>query len=59
MNRGKQGVQIIPIPKAAWCDHWVQAGTQGPRPKMVGFYDLVGVAIAPVSKKVAAKRTHG
>ena len=33
--------------------HWVLAGT--PRPKIVGFCDLVGVAIAPVSKKLAVK----
>ena len=35
------------------CDHWVLAGT--PRPKTVGFRNLVGVAIAPVSKKLAVK----
>ena len=34
-------------------DHWVLART--PRPKMVGFCDLAGVAIAPVSKKLAVK----
>ena len=33
--------------------YWVIAGT--PRPKSVGFCDLVGVAIAPVSKKLAVK----
>ena len=31
-------------------DHWVQAGP--PCPKAVEFRDLVGVAIAPVSKKL-------
>ena len=35
------------------CDHWVLAGT--PRPKIVGFCDLVGVAIAPLSKKLAVE----
>ena len=35
------------------CDHWVLAGT--PRPKTVGFRNLVRVAIAPVSKKLAVK----
>ena len=35
------------------CDHWVLAGT--PRSKMVVFRDLVGVAIATVSKKLNVK----
>ena len=30
-----------------------------PRPKTVGFHDLVGVAIAPVSKKLAVKLVFG
>ena len=30
------------------CDHWVLAGS--PKPKTVGFCNLVGVAIALVSK---------
>ena len=34
-------------------DHWILAGTLGP--KMVEFCDLMGVAIAPVSKKLAVK----
>ena len=38
------------------CDHWVLAGT--PRPKIVGFYHLAGVAIAPVSKKLALKMSN-
>ena len=35
------------------CDHWVLAGI--PWPKTVEFRDLVGVAIAPVSNKIAVK----
>ena len=34
-------------------DHWVLAGTPGP--KMVEFRDLLGVVIAPVSKKLTVK----
>ena len=33
------------------CDHWVLAWAHWP--KMVGFHNLVGVAIASVSKKLA------
>ena len=45
--------QRAPMAKLARCDHWVLAGT--PTPKIVGFCYLVGVAIAPVSKKLAVK----
>ena len=38
---------------ALGCDHLVLAGTPGP--KRVEFRDLVGVAIAPVSKQLAVK----
>ena len=38
------------------CDHWVLAGT--PRSKTVGFRNLVGGVIAPVSKKPAVKMTN-
>ena len=36
--------------------NYLTAGT--PRPKTVGFRDLVGVAIAPVPKKLAVKNTN-
>ena len=46
-NEGRQWPNLL------GCDHWVLAGT--PRPKTVGFCDLVAVAIAPVSKKLTVK----
>ena len=46
-NKGRQWQNLL------GCDNWVLART--PRPIMVGFCDLVGVAIAPVSKKLTVK----
>ena len=49
-NEGRQWKKLL------GCDYWVQAETSGtPRPKTVGFCNLVRVAIAPVSKKLALK----
>ena len=41
-NEGRQWQNLL------GCDHWVLAGT--PRPKTVGFGNLVRVAIAPIKK---------
>ena len=38
------------------CDNWVLSGS--PEPTMVGFRDLVGVGISPVSKKLAVKNNR-
>ena len=38
------------------CDNWVLPGS--PKLKMVGFRDLVGVDIGPVSKKLDNELTH-
>ena len=35
------------------CKNWVLSGS--PEPTIVGFWDLVGVGIGPVSKKMAVK----
>ena len=43
----------VPLAKSVRVDHWVLPGP--PRPKTDGFCDLVGVAIAPVSKILAVK----
>jgi hypothetical protein len=47
-NQGRQWQNLLGV------DHWVMART--PRSKTIGFRDLVRVAIAPVSKKLAVNR---
>ena len=60
-NAGKPQARnkpLLPNEVCQWwnflgCDHWLLAGT--PTFKNFGFCDLLGVAIAPVSKKLAVK----
>ena len=47
LNEGRQRWNLLE------CDHWVLAGS--PWPKTVRFRDLVGVGIAPLSKKLTVK----